>query len=189
MASQANYHIEIWFWRRQGDSVFITRGMNREIHLAVDVLLRKAIRVPILLSISFYFIAVTKLWDINICLCMCKGQIGHANVLDFKTHWLTTYQCDIVLPVSVKSHNYNQIFGRTDLQSSLSDVIQVIDGAVKLQRKLGSMMTVMLHSIMHRTALHTAQTWQTWSRFWKMRMLGHGNHREWAGWGKVRKSG
>ena len=56
---------------------------------------------------------------------------------------------------------------KTNLETKLtnnievSDDIQAIDGVVKVQWETGSMMTVMLHSFMHPTAQHSAQTWCT----------------------------
>jgi len=54
---------------------------RREYALTVD-----AIPVPILLRVSFHLISVTTLCDIIIHQCMCKGWIGHANVLGFNSH-------------------------------------------------------------------------------------------------------
>ena len=73
---------------------------RREYALTVD-----AIPVPILLRVSFHLISVTTLCDIIIHQCMCKGWIGHANVLGFNSHWVTTNECDVVLPVTVKLDN------------------------------------------------------------------------------------
>ena len=44
---------------------------------------------------------------------MCKGRIGHANIQDFKSHWLTTNERDIVLPVTAKSDDQNSIRDET----------------------------------------------------------------------------
>jgi len=46
-------------------------------------------------------------------LCMCKGRIGHANDQDFKSHWLPTNECDIVLPITGKSDIWNSIEDKT----------------------------------------------------------------------------
>ena len=48
-------------------------------------------------------IPVTKLWDMIIRPCMCKGRMGHANVLDSKSYCLTTNELDIIVPVTVMS--------------------------------------------------------------------------------------
>jgi len=79
--------------------------MNWQIGICDDVSIWNAIPVPILLRVSFYLISVTKLWDMIIRLCMCKGQIGHANDVDIKSHWLTTNERDIVLPVTIEWDN------------------------------------------------------------------------------------
>jgi hypothetical protein len=73
-------------------------------------------------------------------------------------------------------------------QMWVSDVIRVIDGAFKTPHKPGWIMTVILPSVIQLTRLLYTQTWCRLSRFWKLLMVGHGNRREWAGWGKVRKS-
>jgi len=39
------------------------------------------------------------------------------------------------------------------------------------------------------SALVSAQTWWTWSKFWKLPMVGHGNRGEWDAYRKVRMSG
>jgi len=78
-----------------------------------DVSIWNAICVPIVLRVSFYLISVTKLWDMIIRLSICNGWIGHANVLDFRSHWWTTNESDIVLPVTVKFDNYNEIRDET----------------------------------------------------------------------------
>jgi len=67
--------------------------------------------------VSFYFISVTKLWDMIIGLRMCKGRMGHANVLDSNSHWLKTNELDIGLPVSVKLENWNTIRDETHWQN------------------------------------------------------------------------
>jgi len=105
IASQAYYNIETGFRRRHGDGSCVTAGMNRPIGIGDNVSIWNVRSVPISLHVSFYFISVTKLWDMIIRLCMSKGQIGHANVLDFESHWLTTNERDIVLPVTGKSDN------------------------------------------------------------------------------------
>jgi len=107
ISPQANYHMEIRFRWRHGDRSFLARGMNRQIAICDNVSFRNVIRVPILLRVSFHLISVTKLWDMIIRLCMCQGRIGHANVQESKSHWLTTDEHDIVLPVTAKSGNSN----------------------------------------------------------------------------------
>jgi len=107
IVSQTNHQIEIRFWRRHGAASCVAGGLNRQIGISDDVSIWNVIPVPILLPVSFYLISVTKLWDMIICLCMCKSRISHANALDFKSHWLTTNEGDIVLPATGKSDNYN----------------------------------------------------------------------------------
>ena len=40
----------------------------------------KVINVPILLGFSIVLISLTKVQDMIICLCMCKGHTGHTKV-------------------------------------------------------------------------------------------------------------
>ena len=70
----------------------------------------------------------------------------------------------------------------------VSDVMHVIEGAVKAQYIPVWKMTVMLYSPMPPTATLFAQTWCTLLTLWKLLMVGHGNPGEWAGWGTVRNS-
>jgi len=71
--------------------------------------LRKVIGVPILLQVNIFWISVTKLWDMIICLCMCNGHTGHTQVLHSKLSWLTINQPDIVLPLTDKWEHAIQI--------------------------------------------------------------------------------
>jgi len=112
-ASQTNDHVEIRFRQRPGDSFCIARGMNRQIGIRNDVSPRKATNEPIFLCASFYLISVTKLWDMIIRLCMCNSRVVHGNVLQFKSYWLTTNECDMVLLVTFKSDNLNRIRDET----------------------------------------------------------------------------
>ena len=48
-----------------------------------------------------------------ICLCICKGRIVDANDQKFKLYWLMTEEHDIVLLVTIKSHNVNSIRDET----------------------------------------------------------------------------
>jgi len=117
IASQANYHLEIGFRQRHCDGCCIAGGMNWQLGISDNVSIWNVILVSILLCVCIYLISVTKWWDMIICLCMCKGRIGHANVLDFKSHWLTTNKRDIVLPITGKSDSYNKIRDETHWQN------------------------------------------------------------------------
>jgi len=105
IAFQARYNMAILFGRGNGDSSLGAGGVNWPIAIVDDVSPGKAIRVPILLHVSLYLISVTKLWDMIIRLCIFKGRMGHAKVLDTKLHWLTTNELDMVLLVTVKSEH------------------------------------------------------------------------------------
>jgi len=111
--SQANYQIEIGFRGRHSDLSTVARAINRQIGIYDNVSILNAIPAPILLCVSFYMISVTKLWDMIIRLCMCKGRIGHATFLNFNSHCLTTDVRDIILPVTVKWDNSNWIADKT----------------------------------------------------------------------------
>jgi len=117
IASHANYNIEIGFQQRHGGGSCVAGGMNRQIGICDDVSIWNAIPVPIFLRVSFYLISVTKLWDMIIRLCMCKSQIGNANILDFKSHWLMTNDRDIILPVTVQLANWNETLDKTRSQT------------------------------------------------------------------------
>jgi len=76
--------------------------LNQQIAIVDNVSLGTTLGVPVLLCVSFYLIPVPKVLDMIIGLCMCKGAMGHANVLDSKSDWLMFSELDIVLPVTVK---------------------------------------------------------------------------------------
>jgi len=62
--------------------------------------------VPILLHVSFYLSSVTELWDMIIGLCVCNGQIGHANDLDIKSRWQpmdVISSCPLLVSETIKS--------------------------------------------------------------------------------------
>jgi len=108
-ASLANDNIEIGFRWWNGHGSRVARGIDIQTAMFDDVSLWKAIRISILLHVSFLWISATELCDMKIRLCMSKGRKGHANVADCKLFQWTTNKLDIVLPVMVKqeSQNYN----------------------------------------------------------------------------------
>jgi len=81
--------------------------MNKQIGLRDAISIWNAIPVYILLCVSFDFISVTKLWDMIIRQYICNGPIGDANVVDCKSHQLTTIERDVNLPIAVKFDNEN----------------------------------------------------------------------------------
>jgi len=87
--------------------------MNTQIGICDPVSNWSAIPVPIVQHVSFYLISVTKLWDMMIRQCMCKGRIGHSNVLHCQSHQVTTNECDVVLPVVVELDYYIFITHKT----------------------------------------------------------------------------
>jgi len=58
--------------------------------------------VPVLLHVSFFWISVTKLWDIIIRQWVCNSQTGNGTALDSKSSWGITNKLDTILPVKVK---------------------------------------------------------------------------------------
>ena len=61
IASQSNYNIEIQFGCRNGDSLYVARGIEREIAVSHDISLGYSICVPIVLHVSFTLNSVTKM--------------------------------------------------------------------------------------------------------------------------------
>jgi len=109
IASPANHHIEIRFGGRHGDSSCICGGIERQIGI-IDVLSWwKEICIPILLRVSLYLISVTKLWDMIICLCKCKGQTHHPKVLESKSGCKMSKTFDFCWQVTVKSESNSLI--------------------------------------------------------------------------------
>jgi len=102
IASLANYDVEIGFGWRHGDGSCVTGDIDSQIVNIDDVALVKVICVPILLSVSLFWISVTKLWDMLIRQCVCKGHMGHPTVPDAKSSWSTTNEGYIILPVKVE---------------------------------------------------------------------------------------
>jgi len=72
---------------------------------------------------------------------------------------------------------------------SLSDDIQVMEGAVNGQHEAVWITTIMSHSSIHPTTSLCIQTGCTWSALWKSLMVGHGNRGDRTGYGKVWKLG
>jgi len=63
---------------------------------------RNASCLPISLSVSFFLISVTGLWDMIIRMWMCKGRMDHVIVLESKSHCKTARMCGFFLQVTVK---------------------------------------------------------------------------------------
>jgi len=105
ITSLANEHIEIKTGWTNGDWSCVTVGVNSQIVIFDDVSLGKAMRVHILLCVSFCLILETKLWAMIILLCIWKDRMGHTIVPDSKPLWLTTNELDIVLCFTVTSES------------------------------------------------------------------------------------
>jgi len=78
----------------------------------------KASCLPISLPVSFFLISVTKLWDMIICLCMCKGQTNHVKVLKYKSHCMMAKTFGFFLQVNVKWQCKSNISNQMCYQNS-----------------------------------------------------------------------
>jgi len=105
----ANYHIDIGFRRRDGDGSCICGRIDMQ-NAILDVWSQgKASCLPILLCVSFFLISVTKLWDLIIRLCMCRGQTHHVNVLESESPCKTVKTFSFILQVTVKWQSKSNI--------------------------------------------------------------------------------
>jgi len=102
VTSQANYHRGIGFRWTYCNGSFVIGTLPAQLVIIEDLSPQEVIGVPILLCVNIFLISVTKLWDIIIRLCMCKGHTGHTKVLNSKPSWLTVDQPDIILPLTDK---------------------------------------------------------------------------------------
>jgi len=98
----ANYHIDIGFRRRDGDGSCVCGRIDMQTVIFNVWLQGKASCLPILLRVSFFLISVTKLWDLIIHLCMCKGRTHHVNVLESESRCKTAKTFSFILQVTVK---------------------------------------------------------------------------------------
>jgi len=97
-----DYHIDIGFRRRDGDGCSVCGRIV--VHtVLLDVWSRwKASCLPILLRVSFGLISLTKLWDVIIRQCMCKGRTHHVHVLKSKSGCKTAITFRFILQVTLK---------------------------------------------------------------------------------------
>jgi len=72
----------------------------------------------ILLPVSVFLRSVTKLWDMIICLCMCKGWTHHVNVLERKSSPEVANKFDFSLPITVNWESESYISDKTYWQNS-----------------------------------------------------------------------
>jgi len=85
----ANYHIDIGFRRRDGDGSCVCAKIDMQTVIFDVWSLGKASCLPLSLRVSFFMISATKLREMMICLCMCKGRTHHVKVQEFKSHFKT----------------------------------------------------------------------------------------------------
>ena len=116
IASPANHHIDIEFWRRNGDGSSINRRIKRQIYIFDVISLWDAICVPIVLHVRFFLISVTKLWDMVMYLCMCKGRMHHTKGLGTKSRCKMANTCNYCLPITVKWESKSYINDKMEKQ-------------------------------------------------------------------------
>jgi len=105
----ANYHIDIGFRRRDCDGSSVCGRIDMQ-NVILDVWSRgKASCLPILLRVSFFLISVTKLWDLIIRLCMCKGRTHHVHVLESESRCKMAKMFSFILQVTVKWQSTSNI--------------------------------------------------------------------------------
>jgi len=97
------------FRRRDGDCSCVCGRIDVQ-SVILDVWSRwKARCWPILLCVSYYFISVTKLWDMIIHLCMCKGRTHCVNVLQSKSHCKTAQMFSFHVHMTVKRQSKSNL--------------------------------------------------------------------------------
>jgi len=99
--SPANYHIDIGLRRRHGDGSCVYGRIDMQTVIFDVQSLWKASCLLILLHVSIFLISVTKLWDMIIRQCMCKGRTHHVKVLESKSHFRIAETYNIFLQVTV----------------------------------------------------------------------------------------
>jgi len=98
----ANYDIVIGFRRRDGDGSCVCGRLDMQI-ISLDVWSQgKARCLPILLCVRFFLIWVTKLWDLIIRLCMCKGRTHHVQALESDSRCKTGKTFSFILQVTLE---------------------------------------------------------------------------------------
>ena len=76
----------------------------------------KARCLPILLSVSYFLISVTNLWDMIIRLGMCKGRMHHGNDQPSNSHCKRAQTLSFLLDVTVKRQSKSNISDEICLQ-------------------------------------------------------------------------
>jgi hypothetical protein len=105
----ANYHIHIGCQRRDDDGSCVGGRIDMQ-NVIFDVWSQgKASCLQILLPVNFFLISGTKLWDMIMCLCMCKSRTHLVNVLEFISHCNTDKTYCFILQVTVKWQSESNI--------------------------------------------------------------------------------
>jgi len=97
----ANHHIDFRFRWRHGDSSCVSGRIDRQSAIFGVISWRKASCLPTLLCVSFFLISETKLGDMVIRLCMCKGTTHHVKLLESKSWGKMAQTCDFYIHVTV----------------------------------------------------------------------------------------
>jgi hypothetical protein len=98
IAFTANYRTGVGFRLTNPHDSFLVFRLDEQIVISDDIAPSKGIRVPNWLCIGIFFISVTEVWEMLICLYLCNGHTGNMKVLDCKLSWLMINLGDIVLP-------------------------------------------------------------------------------------------
>jgi hypothetical protein len=98
----ANYHIDIRFLQRDGGGSTICRRIQVQTVMFNIWSQWKASCLQIDLHDSFFWISVTKLRDVIIRLCMCKGRMHLVKVLESKLGYKTAMKFAFFLKVTIK---------------------------------------------------------------------------------------
>jgi len=113
-------------------------------------------------------------------------------ILKFSTsnwvHWELICAISLCL-LWISENGQSKLETKWTNEITLSDGIQVIEGAVNAKPESVWMTTIMLQLSIHPPASLCAQTMCTWSWFWKFHMVGHGNWGEETGQEKPTKLG
>jgi len=105
----ADYHIDIGFRQRDGDGFGVCGTLDMQTVILDVWSWGKGSCLPIFLCVSYFLISVTKLWDLIVRLCMCKGRTHHVNVLETESLCKTAKTFSFILQVTAKWQSKSNI--------------------------------------------------------------------------------
>jgi len=117
MEPPAYHHLDFGRGWGHGDGSHVSWRIDRQSVIFDIISWRKASCIPILLHVSFFLISVTKLLDMIIRLCMCKGQTHRVKVLETKWQGNMGTMFDFYLQVTVKWQSESYISDEIYLQN------------------------------------------------------------------------